>query len=292
MDIDALQAFEAVARKQSFSRAAEELFLTQPAVSKRVALLEEELGSRLFDRTGRRVLLTEAGRELERRARRILQELQDTRRAIRNLSGQVGGSLALATSHHIGLHHLAPVLRTFTSEYPVVRLDIRFTDSEIAHDAVLRGDLELAVITLPPEPDPRVEAVTIWPDPLVFVCGRDHPLARRRKPALTDLVGYDALLPSSNTFTRRIAGELFAAEQLALNVAIETNYLETIKVMTAVGLGWSILPESMLDASLRRVPVPGVRISRRLGYVVHKERTLSNAGNALISILRTHAVGT
>lgn len=289
MDIDTLQAFEAVARNQSFSRAAEELFLTQPAVSKRVAVLEDELGSRLFDRTGRRVLLTEAGRELEPRARRILQELRDTRRAIRNLSGQVGGTLALATSHHIGLHHLAPVLRAFTAEYPGVRLDIRFTDSEIAHDAVLRGDLELAVITLPPAPEPRLEAFTVWPDPLVFACGREHPLARRRNPSLTDLVGYHALLPSPSTFTRRIAGDLFAAENLQLDVAIETNYLETIKVMTAVGLGWSILPESMLDASLRRIRVPGVRLSRRLGYVVHKERTLSNAGTALTALLREHA---
>ncbi|MEQ9508335.1 MAG: LysR family transcriptional regulator, partial [Alloalcanivorax xenomutans] len=136
MDTQSLQAFMAVAESGSFSGAAERLFLTQPAVSKRIAVLEQQLGARLFDRVGRRIRLTEAGEALLPRARKVLQELEDMGRAINNLTGEVSGTLRIGTSHHIGLHRLPPVLRRFSREYPQVRLDIHFIDSEEAWEAV------------------------------------------------------------------------------------------------------------------------------------------------------------
>ena len=108
MDIPSLRGFLAVAEHGSFSAAAEELHLTQPAVSKRVAQLELGLGQRLFDRVGHRVLLTRAGEVLLPRARCILQEISDTRRVLANLRGLVDGSLSIVTSHHIGLRRLPP----------------------------------------------------------------------------------------------------------------------------------------------------------------------------------------
>ena len=125
MDIAALKAFIAVAENSSFSLAAEQLFLTQPAISKRVSALENELEVRLFDRIGRGVSLTEAGQALLPRARGILLDLEDSVRALSNLSGEVHGTLRFGTSHHIGLHRLPPVLKKFVHVYPEVRLDIR-----------------------------------------------------------------------------------------------------------------------------------------------------------------------
>src|SRR5690606_18373415 len=150
MDLANLSAFIAIAEAGSFSEAAERLHLTQPAVSKRIAGLEQQLGVRLFDRLGREVSLTEAGRALLPRARQVLNVLDDTRRALSNLNGDVGGRLTLATSHHIGLHRLPPLLRAFTRTHPQVALDIRFLDSEVAYEEVLHGRTELAVITLAP----------------------------------------------------------------------------------------------------------------------------------------------
>ena len=106
MDISNLQAFVVVADTASFSLAAEQLHVTQPAVSKRISTLENQWDTRLFNRLGRKVLLTEAGQMLLPRAKRILSELEDCRRALGNLSGQVSGTLSIATSHHIGLHRL------------------------------------------------------------------------------------------------------------------------------------------------------------------------------------------
>ena len=178
MDIASLKAFIAVADTQSFSLAAEQLFLTQPAISKRVSTLEGELDVRLFDRIGRSVSLTEAGEALLPRARTILLEVEDSVRALSNLSGEVHGTLRFGTSHHIGLHRLPPFLKRFIRHHPQVRLDIRFMDSEEACAAVEHGELELAIVTLPPAPAPSLLLQQIWDDPLAIVVSRGHPAAR------------------------------------------------------------------------------------------------------------------
>ncbi|MDF3919393.1 LysR family transcriptional regulator [Salinicola salarius] len=285
MDTQSLQAFIAVADTTSFSFAGEQLHLTQPAISKRIATLEHQTGAKLFDRINRRVSLTEAGRLLLPRARQILQLVEDSRRTLSNLSGSVEGSLTLATSHHVGLHRLPPVLKAFTQRYPDVDLDLRFLDSEQAYHGVVAGEIELAVVTLSPQPNPQVESVPVWIDRLRFVAAPDHPLAARGELALSTLVDYPAVLPGPLTFTRDIVVGSFSRAGLTIDVALSTNYLETLKMMAGIGLGWSVLPESMVDDEVAALPVTHPPIERRLGYLVHKQRTLSNAGRAMIAEL-------
>ena len=137
MDTQNLRAFMLVAQQGSFSAAAEKLHLTQPAVSKRIALLEEHLEVELFDRIGRNVSLTEAGHALLPFAQSVEQELRAAEQAVRDLDGDVAGKLQLATSHHIGLHRLPPVLSQFKQSFPAVHIDIDFMDSEQAYDLSL-----------------------------------------------------------------------------------------------------------------------------------------------------------
>lgn len=285
MDIAALKAFVAVADTGSFSLAAEQLYLTQPAVSKRISALETELETRLFDRIGRTVTLTQAGQTLLPRARTVLLEVEDSVRTLSNLSGVVQGTLRFATSHHIGLHRLPPVLKQFVRRYPQVRLDIRFMDSEEACHAVEQGELELAVVTLPPSPSPALRVDKIWDDPLTIVAARDHPLAAKPRTGLADLAGQPAVLPSSNTYTRQIAEEAFAALDLQLDVVMSINYLETIKMLVSVGIGWGLLPLTMLDRQIRALPVRALAMQRQLGTVHHRDRTLSNAARTLCDML-------
>lgn len=286
MDTANLRAFVEIAEARSFSVAAGHLHLTQPAMSKRIAALEASFGARLFDRIGRRVNLTEAGQALLPRARRILAELDDSRRALSNLSGHVGGTLRLGTSHHIGLHRLPPGLRSFVSRYPEVELDLHFLDSEAACHAVETGHLELAIVTLPPNPRPSLELIPIWDDPLAVVCSQDHPLTQRRRVQLAHLAEHPAILPASSTYTRQIAEQAFNALGLTLRGSLSTNYLETIKMLVSVGLGWSLLPQTLVDQQLRELPVRELRLQRTLGAVHHRERTLSNAARVMISVLR------
>ncbi|WP_296268736.1 MULTISPECIES: LysR family transcriptional regulator [unclassified Pseudomonas] len=289
MDLANLSAFIAVAECSSFSGAGERLHLTQPAISKRIAGLEQQLDVRLFDRLGREVNLTEAGRALLPRAYQILNVLDDTRRALTNLTGEVGGRLTLATSHHIGLHRLPPLLRTFTRQYPEVALDIQFMDSEAAYDEILHGRAEVAVITLAPEPHPLVRAVPVWTDALDFVAAPEHPLARGRGVTLAEVAAHSAVFPGGNTFTHHIVQRLFESQGLAPNIAMSTNYLETIKMMVSIGLAWSVLPRTMLDEQVASIALDGVQLSRRLGYIQHTERTLSNAAKAFMALLDSSA---
>ena len=284
LDIEALDAFVAVAETQSFSRAADKLHLTQPAVSKRIAGLESALGTRLFDRIGRQVRLTGAGQELLPRAHALLLDVADMERRIRNLSGTVTGTLVMGTSHHIGLHRLPPVLQAYSRRYPGVQLDIRFMDSEVACAAVGKGDLELGIVTLPRQALPELHLQELWDDPLGVVVGQVHPLASTGQPLGVDtLLSHTAVLPAPSTFTRGILEDALSSRREALQVGMSTNYLETLKMLAATGLGWTLLPRSMLDADLVLLEVEGLALQRTLGIATHRRHTLSNAARAMIT---------
>lgn len=285
MELENLQAFIAVSEQASFSRAAEKLFITQPAVSKRIASLESELDTRLFDRIGHTISLTEAGRALLPRAHRILIEIEDSRRALANLADHVAGPLRIGTSHHIGLHRLPPVLRKFSQDFADVELDIQFMDSEAACNAVAAGKLELGIVTLPLESNEQLHYIPVWEDPLGIVVHEDHPLANEDRPDLASLANYNAILPATGTFTREVLERALIPHGIKLKVSLATNYLETIKMMVSVGLGWSVLPLSMLDKEICVLTFDQIQLQRTLGIVHHTERTLSNAAFALIDTL-------
>jgi len=286
MDFITLTTFVAVAERGSFSLAAEDLFTTQPAVSKRVATLERDLGVRLIDRLGRGLRLTEAGDTFLASARALLADAERAREAVRSLSEHPSGRLRLATSHHVGIHRLPPILRIFVATHPAVELDLVFMDSEQACSAVADGALELAIVTLPDDGlDPRLDTRLVWPDPLVLVCAADHPLAGRAGLTPAALADHRAVLPGRGTVTRRILLDALAPHDVPIITALETNYLETIKMMVSVGLGWSVLPSHMLDDSVVEVPMRSLSMMRRLGAVTRRGRTLGRAARALVAAL-------
>jgi len=285
MDISGLQAFVSVAENASFSAAADALHLTQPAVSKRIAALEAELNNRLFDRIGRQIQLTEAGRALLPRAQNIINEVQDSQRAISNLSTNVAGQLHIGTSHHIGLHRLPPVLRGYNQSFPDVELDMQFLDSEQACKAVLHGDLELGIVTLPPENTDPLTLIPLWNDPLHIVVSEEHTLASEKNIKLQSLANHPAVLPARGTFTREVIEDMLKPADIKLQVRLSTNYLETIRMMVEIGLGWSVLPETMIHSGLRSIKINNIQLSRQLGIVHHTERTLSNAAQAMCDLL-------
>jgi len=288
MDFPALKAFVTVAQYRSFSIAAEQLFMTQPAISKRIAALEQDLGVALFDRLGRNIQLTEAGEKFLARATRILDDLAISREEVQSLSDNIGGRLRLATSHHVGIHRLPPVLKSFTQAYPDVELDLLFMDSELACDDVARGQIELAVITLPDQLESRLQTQLVWPDPLSVVCAKDHVLARVSNGSpisAKTLCEYNAVLPARGTVTRNILFDALAPFGVTVKTSLETNYLETIKMMVSVGLGWSALPTNMIEDDMLQLQISGLTMQRQLGYVHLKDKTLTYAARAFIQLL-------
>jgi DNA-binding transcriptional LysR family regulator len=285
METQNLKAFVLVAETGSFSGAAAKLHLTQPAISKRIALLEQQLETELFDRIGRNISLTEAGRALLPHARTISSQLSDAEQSVRDLSGQVSGKLLLATSHHIGLHRLPPVLSQFSNTCPGVNIDIEFMDSEQAYELVMQGKVELAVVTLAPTSEPSIITKALWQDPLNFMVAKGHQLSTMKKTDLKRLSKSPAILPGLNTYTGQIVKRLFDRHELPLQVSMATNYLETLRMMASVGLGWTVLPDSMRDETLTIIAVPEIKIERTLGLVYHRGRSLSRAARAFIEIL-------
>jgi DNA-binding transcriptional LysR family regulator len=285
MDIASLKAFIEVAETGSFSRAAEALFITQPAVSKRIAALETQLGVSLFDRIGKQIQLTEAGRALIPGSKRILAELAESQRILGNLHDSTHGLLSMATSHHIGLHRLPAVLKNYSQQYPEVEFAIQFMDSEQAFPRILHGEIELAIVTLPDTPLPGLKHIPVWSDPMHCVVASQHPLARQKSVSTQQLLQHPAILQSSGTHTRNLVN-IALGEARPKKVLLETSYLETIKAMVQAGLGWSMLPDSMIDKSLCVVKISKLKIARHLGVVVHEKRTLSNAARSMLNLLQ------
>lgn len=289
MNLSNFDAFLAVMQHGSISIAAEKLFLTQPAVTKRLKNLEEELGVHLFEPAGRGIQPTQAAHELLPRVKHWLLDYENIKHALSHAQNSIGGILRLGTSHHIGLHHLPEILKQYVQQYPDVQLDVHFVDSEQAHQAVLSGELELAFLTLPPKPDPRLSYQTLWQDPLQFVVAPFHALATQENLSLKDLIRYPCLLPAAHTYTSQITLQAFEQHGLKPHANMSTNPLESIRMLVSIGLGWSVLPSTLINHDLIALDLP-IDLSRQLGMVSHPARTQSRAAMALTTLCQESLV--
>jgi len=287
VDINHVKAFVAIADCQSFSDAANTLFITQPAISKRIAAFENSLSVKLFDRIGHHVILTEAGKTILPKCRLILSTINDTTIIIKNLAGDIAGKLSIGTSHHIGLHHIPTVLRQYTQQYPKVELDIHFLSSEQVCEKVTNGDLELGIITLPPDISDQLNAQKLWEDQMHIVVDKHHSLNSLQNCQIEHLLSHNAILPNKGTFTYSIIEKELGRHSHELHSIISTNFLETIKMMVSVGLGWSVLPRTLIDDDLSILNIPDIHFSRTLGTIQHKQRTVTNAAASLIALLNS-----
>ncbi|TVP55478.1 MAG: LysR family transcriptional regulator [Halomonadaceae bacterium] len=285
MQTQSLAAFVAIVDSGSFSAAADQLGVSQSAISKRLANLEQQYNRPLIERDGRHARLTEAGERLLPHARQVLDELHNARLSLEQPARSFSGPVRLITSHHIGLHHLPVWLKTFRLQHPGVQFQLQFMESEQAFAALQRREASLALITLNDRLQQHFELHHTWQDPMYFVCGRDHPLAALPQPTLGDLAQHEAILPAATTETYRVVSHLFLVNGLRLQAQMPTNYLETIKMMTSVGLGWSVLPGTMLDDELVQLPVPA-NVSRVLGAVGLWRRDPGPVARALLELIQ------
>ncbi len=288
MDQQSLRVFVTVAELGSFTLAAQQLFMTQPAVSKRIANLETLLDARLFDRVGHAIHLTAAGRVLKKEAQLVLQSLEFVRHQIRNLNRGVSGPLDIVTSHHIGLHRLPPTLRYMRKNYPDIELNVQFMDSEDAYAGVIAGTIECALLTLPDNIDSQLRSYPVWTDELAIFCAHNSELARLKRIDLKKLGEFPVVLPEKHTFTRAKIIEFFHSQGIQLNKIRKGDYLETIKTLVECDLGWSVLPTTLANSKLQQLFASHFKLSRPLGLVHHKKRPLSKAAVEFLRLLETN----
>jgi DNA-binding transcriptional LysR family regulator len=289
MNFYQLSYFRKVAETRSISRASEELLLTQPAVSKQIKALEDELGEKLFDRIGKKVFLTRVGEVLYTHAEKILRSVQEAETAVRDMSKECSGELVVGTSDHISLHRLPDLLKRYISDFPNVDLKLRCHRSETILDMVNKNLVDLGVITLP-KPSVHLVSRTIWEDPMSLICPKKHPLTSLRTIRLRDIVQYGIILPEAGTTTRKTIEAAFTKKRLVPNVAMEVAYIETIKGLVKVGLGISILPDKAVEQEIRsnilvKSKIQDAHFSRNLGVVYLKDKFLSRPAVEFLKFL-------
>lgn len=286
MNTTNLATFITVMQTRSISGAAEKLFITQPAVSKRIKSLEEEFGVRLFDTIGRGIIPTDGAHELLPYAKKWLEDYESCKASLMYSKEVATGRLVIGTSHHIGLHHLPMVLKQFIQAHPAVQVEVKFMDSETAHKAVLEGEVALAFLTLPPTFDRRLHYHTLWSDPLYFVTGVLSSLAQESQVTLLKLARYPAILPAANTFTSQITLAEFGKYNLRPYATMSTNPLESIRMLVSVGLGWSVLPQTLINQDLVKIDMKEqIELQRHLGLVINPSLTRSSTTQAFLDVL-------
>jgi DNA-binding transcriptional LysR family regulator len=289
MDFYQLSYFKKVAETRSISRASEELLLTQPAVSKQIKALEDELGEKLFDRIGKKVFLTRTGEVLYAYAEKILRSVQEAKTAVKDMSAECSGELVIGTSDHISLHRLPDLLKKYISAFPKVDLKLRCHRSETILDMVNKNLVDLGIITLPKAAS-KLVSKTIWEDPMSLVFPKNHPLESFKAIRLKDITSYGMILPEAGTTTRDTIEAAFSKKKLAPNVAMEVAYIETIKGLVRAGLGISILPDKAVEQEISggilvKANIQDADFSRNLGVVYLRDKFLSRPAVEFLKFL-------
>lgn len=287
MDFEQLRTFIEVSRLRSFSRAAEKLSVTQPAISAQIRSLETEIGARLFDRDGGKVTFTAAGRVFEPFAEHVLSCQAHIGTTIAELHRSPRGEISISANEATSLYVLPAVFAQFKRQYTRVALKIVRADRARTLEAVLNREVDFGIVSLPLK-DARLLIERIHRDEVVLVTGNTHPLAGRDSITLPELLEHPLLLPK-NGRQRDQLDDYFRTEDAHPRIAMEVESSELLKRLIGAGLGMGFLPRAVVAAeaaagSLRVLRVEGLRISRELALVFRKEKTLSRAAHAFLEI--------
>jgi DNA-binding transcriptional LysR family regulator len=288
MDLNNLVTFVEIAETGSFSRSAENLNLSQPAVSKRIAALETALTTKLFDRMGRDVQLTEYGELLLPTARHIQAELLRVEEEIGKFGQQVAGRLRLGTTGHVGKYTLPRLLKQLSERYPSVSIDLSIAKRESIISDMQQGQFELALVPMDglqhtnlPE---QLHSTEVFCEKIVPVVSVDHPLCALPSVSIHDLHDVGAILPTVKSLQRMAITAQLARHSIAEKVRFESDDFELIRLMVAVGLGWGCLPQTMVDDTLKELPVAELTTKHSVHLIRHRDRTPTRAADAFIGL--------
>lgn len=289
MDFEQLNAFLEVARNASFSRAAKKLFRTQPAISAQIRALEDDIGARLFDRTGGRVTLTAGGKLFLEYAQDALQSQRSIVRALAEVTRTPRGVLVVSANEATCLYILPQVFAQFKRKYPRVSVSITRNERSRTLEAVLSQEVDFGV-TAQPVTDPRLTIVPVHQDEMVVIAPVGHPLAARRSTPLAQVAAFPLILPKQGR-TRDAIDQLFTARHLKPEISMELDSNEIIKRFTAAGVGVGFLARSNTTAEhaaglLAVVELEDARIARDLVLIYRKDKSLSRAAQAFIEIMQ------
>jgi len=280
----------AVSRTASFSRAAEQLYKTQPAISQAIRGLEEELGQQLILREGRTAGLTEAGRILREHVRESFEWLQRARLKLEGLKALQEGSLTLSTSDTTASYILPPILKSFHDQYPGIDIHIQNHPSPQALRQVVERTADIGIVTLPVEhPKVHSEALTTRKD--VAICSPRNPLAERKRVTLQKLLTHPFLMLTRESNTRRHFDSVVQQSDIQAPKMMEIGSIEVIKRLVSNDMGVSIVPLVAIQDELKMKRLHALDVFRtsqlrNLGAIYPKKGFLSLPASAFLDTLK------
>ena len=292
MDLASLQVFQAVVRERSFSRAAEKLYRTQPAVSISIRKLEEWVGQPLFLRGSGAQMLTDAGTLLVEYADRMLNLREEIRKGMKELRGLERGQVSIGVNES-SIHALLPALERYHERHPGIHMQVHRVFSRDVPREVMNHHLDIGVISYLPE-ERELEAVEFHRDSLVLVVWPGHRLAKRREVDITDL-GQETFVAHivESPYRQRVV-QMFARHRVPLRMDVELPTIESIKLFVERKKGVAIVPRmcaerELATGDLRELRIRQMRVSRKLHLVFRRDRQLSAAAQAMVDMLRGKA---
>jgi DNA-binding transcriptional LysR family regulator len=287
MDFDQLETFIEVARHASFSRAAEKRFRTQPAISSQIRALEEEVGARLFDRSGGKVSLTGAGKAFQKYVEETLEQRKAMLTSLAEMERVPRGEIVVGANEGTCLHILPEVFAEFKKHYPEVAVNIRRSERAKVLESIIDNSVDFGVVSLPVA-DNRLTVVIIHRDELVIIAPPKHLLAAMKSGTLTEVLKYPVLLPKVGR-TRDQLEAAFDQSKVKPNISMELDSSELLKRFVAadVGVGFiarSNVVEDVKAGVLAAIPLADIQIKRDLALVFRKDKALSRAALAFIDI--------
>jgi DNA-binding transcriptional LysR family regulator len=284
-----IEAFVAVARFGSFTRAAAALRISQPALTVQVRQLEGALGVRLFDRNNRRVALTPSGRDLVAPFERILLDVDAVARHASDLSSHRRGVVTVAALPSIAAGLLPRAIRALLDRHDGLVIRVRDVIAEKIVDLVKTGEADFGIGSLV-RPDPEIVHDSLFSDRICAFVPAGHVLARRRHVTLRQLSPHALILTRPESSVRQIVEGAFARERRPVQIAQEATYMTTALGMVLAGLGIAVLPESALASlpagDLRAIPIGPPAMIRQIGILTKKDRSLSPAAVRLVDTIR------
>ena len=289
MELYTLRVFLAVATEKSFSRAAEKMFRTQPAISLAIQRLENELGEKLIDRSATPLLLTDAGSVVADYARRLENVASEMQARLAELRDNSAGRLTIGANESTSLYLLQHI-EQYRRLYPKVKVQVRRTLSSKIPPQLIDGDLELGIVSYDPS-DERLVSTVIFTDHLAFVVSPQHRFARRETVSITELgmetfIAHNVLSPYREVVLRE-----FQRHKVALNMDVEMPTVETIRKLVQRNEGVAFLPKMCVEQEigqglLHEVNVQEMKVDRQIRLVYPAKRALSHAARAFLELVK------
>lgn len=294
MDINQLEVLVTVARERSFSRAAEALDRTQPAISQAIRRLEVDVGELLFDRSSKDGTLTFAGEVLLSYAKQMLNLRQNALVAITEMRDLRHGKVSISANEHT-VFYLLPVIEEFRAAHPLIKIEVQRGVASRIPKQITSREVELGVISFAPH-DESLRSVSVMSDELVLITSPDHRLADRTVVSIKELGNETFVAHNAPSPYRQKVLESFEKHKTNLNIAVELPSLEAIKKLVEKGVGIALIPRLTADAEIAAgrlcsLTVSEMKLERKLNIIYRRNSELSHAASAFLKVAKAMSPG-